>query len=73
MKFNSTAIGKDSAIMVKGEAVWNFTVMFLSVWDYLMTWMRIWTGFKMSQPSEYKNLDDGYVQPFADSPIDQNR
>ena len=26
---------KDAAIMVKGEAVWSFTVMFLTVWQYL--------------------------------------
>jgi cardiolipin synthase len=62
---------KDSAIMVKGEAVWNFTVMFLSVWDYLDDMDEDLDRFKMSQPSEYKNFDDGYVQPFADSPIDQ--
>ncbi|NLB88906.1 MAG: cardiolipin synthase [Syntrophomonadaceae bacterium] len=61
---------KDTAIMIKGEAVWNLTVMFLSMWDYLR---GIDEDFEKFRP--YKALDegiiqDGYVQPFADSPLD---
>ncbi|MCI5579416.1 MAG: phospholipase D-like domain-containing protein, partial [Oscillospiraceae bacterium] len=26
---------KDSAVMIKGEAVWSFTMMFLTMWNYL--------------------------------------
>lgn len=59
---------KDSALMIKGEAVWNFTVMFLHTWilkeeieeDYLKYKPKI------NYISEFQN--DGYVQPFGDSP-----
>ncbi|RXD25270.1 cardiolipin synthase, partial [Acinetobacter baumannii] len=26
---------KDASIMIKGDAVWSFTVMFLTMWDFL--------------------------------------
>jgi len=63
---------KDSAIMLKGEAVWSMTVMFLSMWDYLREIEEDLEGFKYND----KLLDvnskngDGYIQPFADSPLD---
>ena len=64
---------KDTAVMLKGEAVWNMTVMFLRMWsvvskdnnkirysDYMVNW----------------NLEGavsakGFVQPFEDSPLDK--
>lgn len=61
---------KDAAIMLKGEAVLNMTVMFLSVWDYLKEIEEDYGKFinnriciKMDKPSTY-------YQPFADSPMD---
>lgn len=61
---------KDSAVMLKGEAVWSLTVMFLAVWDYLK---NTETNFNLYRPNVYqieKIEDDGYIQPFDDNPLD---
>ena len=60
---------KDAGIMVKGDAAWSFTVMFLQMWN---TIHRINYGFTDFTP--IKNYDysssAGYVQPYDDSPLD---
>lgn len=58
---------KDTGVRLEGEGVFNLTTLFLQLWDY-------------SQQQETKNLKDymptvsmdtdGYVQAFADSPLD---
>lgn len=64
---------KDTAVMLKGEAVWNMTIMFLHMWTVI-------TGSK--EKIEYDNYrpyryfegefeSDGYVQPFSDTPLDR--
>lgn len=61
---------KDSGIMIKGEAVWKFTVMFLQIWM-----------FATGEEVDFKDYDPhinysgdfegcGYVQPYGDSPLD---
>ncbi|WP_330386583.1 cardiolipin synthase [Tindallia californiensis] len=68
---------KDTAILMKGESVWSFTVMFLSMWDYLRDVSENFEQFKPRQiPSkdqsrEKETTSKGYIQPFADSPLDQ--
>jgi cardiolipin synthase len=59
---------KDTAIMLKGEAVWNLTVMFLSMWDFIKGINEDFNQFKIDIFEE--DIGDGYVQPFADSPLD---
>lgn len=59
---------KDMAIMLKGEAVWNLTVMFLSMWDFIKGINEDFNQFKIDIFEE--DIGDGYVQPFADSPLD---
>ena len=61
---------KDTAIMIKGEAVWNLTVMFLSMWGYLRGIKEDFEKFKPYKPLADEVVKDGYVQPFADSPLD---
>ena len=60
---------RDTAIMLKGEAVFSLTAMFLSVWDYLRDIKEDYLLFRPQEtfPPAY---DDGYVQPFADNPLD---
>lgn len=61
---------KDSAVMLKGDAVWNLTVMFLSIWDYLKNET---TDFDVYRPCVHqveKIENDGFVQPFGDVPLD---
>lgn len=61
---------KDTAIMLKGEAVWSFTVMFLSMWGYLRGIDEDFAQFKPRLSAAEKALEDGYIQPFADNPLD---
>jgi len=61
---------KDTAIMVKGEAVWNMTVMFLSMWDYIKGIDEDFNDFRGEMPVLNKSECCGFVQPFADGPLD---
>ncbi len=57
---------KDTGIMLKGDAVWNLTYMFLHLWDFGNNPHQLYEQCKptKSYPS------DGFVQPFGDSPLD---
>ena len=64
---------KDSAILIEGEGVWSFTVMFLSLWDYLRDEVEDFLSFRKEHTKEeLKELENepGIVQPFFDSPLD---
>jgi len=61
---------KDTSIMLKGEAVWNLTIMFLSMWDYLRGIEENFRMFKKDILLNNEISENGYVQPFADSPFD---
>ena len=61
---------KDTAIMLRGEAVWSLTVMFLTMWDFIKGEVA---DFDLYRPQVYQRElppDDGYIQPFADNPLD---
>ena len=65
---------KDTAVMVRGEASWSFAVMFLTMWDYLCgTQTDGGDGYSdfAPLPGAFDGVDGaGYVQPYADSPLD---
>lgn len=61
---------KDTALMIKGDAVWSLTVMFLSMWDYLKGIEEDYEEFKSDRYLEEKIESDGYVQPYSDNPLD---
>ena len=61
---------KDTGIMLKGEAVWNLTAMFLTVWNAVRPTDK---DFREFMPGRYHAKDfpsDGYIQPYGDSPLD---
>lgn len=60
---------KDCGILVTGEAVWSMTVMFLANWDCVARLKEDVASFRpfYSTPAAQAL---GYVQPFADSPLD---
>ncbi|MEG1409930.1 MAG: cardiolipin synthase [Terrisporobacter sp.] len=60
---------KDASIMIKGEAVFNLTVMFLTMWDFINNSDDDYLKYKPSNFSNEKYLCNGYVQPFDDSPL----
>ncbi len=64
---------KDNGIRLEGDAVWSFTVMFLTFWDYLTdaaVGEQDYIPFlpHVYHPDEFAS--DGYVLPYADSPLD---
>lgn len=61
---------KDASIMIKGEAVWNLTVMFLQVWSFNTGEKINYSDFKVLDEHKLDIESDGYVQPYADSPLD---
>ena len=63
---------KDTAVMLKGEAVWNMTAMFLHMWN-VITNNREDNSLEEYLPHVWHPepfVGDGYVQPFCDSPLD---
>ncbi|MGZ9584036.1 cardiolipin synthase [Paenibacillus marinisediminis] len=61
---------KDTAIMLKGEAVWNFTVMFLTMWDFLNDTDEDYEEYRPHHYHTASFSSDGYVMPYGDSPLD---
>ena len=61
---------KDTGVMLKGEAVWNFTVMFLEMWTVIT---HVKTKFWDYNPHAFHPepfTGDGFVQPYGDTPLD---
>ncbi|MEG2038651.1 MAG: cardiolipin synthase [Oscillospiraceae bacterium] len=61
---------KDSAIMLKGDAVWNLTAMFLAMWDFIRDEEESYEQYRPNVYLKEAVETDGYVQPYSDSPID---
>ncbi|MEG0691934.1 MAG: cardiolipin synthase [Oscillospiraceae bacterium] len=59
---------KDSSIMLKGEAVWNLSVLFLQMWQYY-DYDDI--NYEKYRPTENFTAK-GYVLPFGDGPLDNH-
>ncbi|MBP5432466.1 cardiolipin synthase [Ruminococcus sp.] len=61
---------KDTAVMIRGQAVWNYTVMFLQLWEKVES--EEIRRFEPELPeSAYSGDYDGFIQPFSDSPFDE--
>ena len=60
---------KDCGIRVEGEAVWSMTVMFLTMWDYVDRLEEDLASFRPLY-GDPPAAAQGYLQPFADSPLD---
>ncbi len=59
---------KDTAVMLKGEAVYNLTVMFLSMWNSVTEHIEEFSAYKPTK--SYPT--DGVIQPFGDTPLDKD-
>lgn len=62
---------KDNSIMLKGEAAWGFTLLFLSLWEFVYKDNddRL-ADFYPEFDKEKLSLSEGYYQPYVDSPFD---
>ncbi len=61
---------KDNAILLRGDAVWSMTVMFLSMWNYIHGNVEDVSRYR---PAPFETVGRGFVQPYADSPLDFER
>lgn len=61
---------KDTAVMIKGEAVWNYTVMFLQLWGATDNSPAEFGKYAPDTSSFSSYPNDGFIQPFSDSPLD---
>ena len=62
---------KDTGMKIKGDAVFNFTMLFLQMWD---SERKEESDYSKYFPNRYwvgKKEEDGYVQPYGDSPLDE--
>lgn len=69
-KVNRFGHWKDTGVMLKGEAVWNLTLMFLQTWKMLSPNEE---DYSLFLPDRHKNIpdySDGYVLPYGDTPVD---
>ena len=60
---------KDNAIKISGDAVWNYTVMFLSIWNSYREEDEDYTKFKVEIKNNVKN---GFVAPYGETPLDSD-
>lgn len=58
---------KDTGIELRGAGVANMTELFLEMWEYTT---GVWGDNHMQYRPTISRPGDGYVQPFADTPLD---
>lgn len=61
---------KDSAIYLEGDAAWTFTLMFLENWNACRIYDEDYNVFRPEMRSITDISEEGYVQPYYDSPLD---
>lgn len=61
---------KDSAVKIKGEAVWSFTVMFMGMFSYCRHKDADALDYQKYKLAPEKVNDGGFYQPFSDTPTD---
>ncbi len=60
---------KDTAVMIKGDAVQNFTIMFLQMWNVTEHQKEDYEKY-LTPVREGLHREMGYVLPYGDSPFD---
>lgn len=61
---------KDTGVMLKGEGVWNLTLMFLQTWSMLTHEEDDYSLYYSDKYYEEAFETDGFVQPYGDTPVD---
>ena len=61
---------KDSGLMVEGKAAWSFTLMFLEMWEICSGRSEDYASYYPWKEGPCETVSDGFVQPYADSPMD---
>ncbi len=61
---------KDAGILIHGDAAWNFTFMFLKMWNVTTHVEEAFDAFRPDANALKMILPDGFVQPYDDTPLD---
>ncbi len=61
---------KDTGVLLKGEAVWNLTRLFLEMWNAFRPTDEDLRGFLPHAFHPGPFAGNGYVQPYGDTPLD---
>lgn len=69
-KCENTGYWKDASVMIEGEAVWSFTLMFLSLWNVISPETL---DFEKYRGTADFPRTDGFVAPYSDIPIDDEK
>ena len=64
---------KDASVLVRGEAAWSFTLMFLQMWVLTTEETVDYMSFYPWKDSPCPIESQGYVLPYHDSPMDDER
>ena len=59
---------KDNGIKIEGEAVWNYSVMFLTMWNAYKNEDKDFKKFKYNFMD--KKADNGFACPYGETPLD---
>ena len=59
---------KDNGIKITGDAIWNYTVMFLTMWNAFEEEDNDFTKYKHEFPKSKTNK--GFVAPYGETPLD---
>lgn len=63
---------KDACIRLEGNGVWNFTVMFLNIWNAFRKLDDTYDKYRPRVSSDKEQgAQAGIVQPYSDSPLDE--
>jgi cardiolipin synthase len=63
---------KDTAVMLEGEAAWSLTLIFLQMWNLGQGDRDDYGNFYPWKDEPCRIVSDGYVLPYADSPLDED-
>ncbi len=61
---------KDTAVLLRGDAVASLTLMFLTLWDFSTGTKENYAPFMPRVHCPQAVESDGFVQPYTDSPLD---
>ena len=64
---------KDTAVILRGEAVRNLTVMFLETWDFIHQSHEDYAPYMPGAIEPIDMPSDGFIHVYGDSPMDDER
>ena len=64
---------KDAGIRITGDAVWNFTSMYLERWSFITKGSEDYSKYKVINNDNASLIreEKGFIQPFGDCPLDK--